>query len=237
LKARAPLGTLVDAASAPYRSVDRFAYYHARGKFNGDPAFEGMLRGGWFAQARTILDLGCGQGLLASWLLSAGSHGTRGEWPADWPPAPHPETIRGIEMREQAVRRARHALAGRAEFLQGDIAQTEFGAADAVVIMDVLHYIDYRAQKSILERAHAALAGGGVLILREADAASGIRFMIGKWVDATVVLAQQWRAPRLYFRSAGEWLSLLKASGFTTETVPMSAGTPFANVMLIAHRQ
>ncbi|HVO48149.1 MAG TPA: class I SAM-dependent methyltransferase [Steroidobacteraceae bacterium] len=237
MKARAPLAALVDAASAPYRCVDRFAYYHARGKFNADPAFEGMLRGGWLAQARTVLDLGCGQGLLASWLLSAGSPGIRGEWPVDWPPPPRPEAIRGIEMREQAVRRARDALGERAEFLQGDIAHTGFGAADAVIIMDVLHYIDYRAQETILERVHAALAVGGVLIVREADAAAGIRFLIGKCVDATVVLAQQLRAPRLYFRSASEWLSLLKTSGFNTETVPMSAGTPFANVMLIARRQ
>ena len=228
---------LVDAASAPYRCVDRFAYYHARGKLSGDPAFEGMLRGGWLAEAQSVLDLGCGQGLLASWLLSARLHAVQDDWPADWPPPPNPVAIRGIDARARAVRCARGALGSQAEFMLGDIAETEFGAADAIVIMDVLHYIDYRAQQCILERAHAALAAGGVLMLRVADATAGIRFMIGKCVDAAVSLTRELRSRPFYFRAANEWLSLLNRSGFSTQSVPMSAGTPFANVMLIARRQ
>jgi SAM-dependent methyltransferase len=60
---------LLDGASAPYRSAGRFAWYFARGKLNGDPAFLGLLERGLIPDDARILDLGCGQGLLAAWLL------------------------------------------------------------------------------------------------------------------------------------------------------------------------
>jgi hypothetical protein len=86
----------------------------------------------------------------------------------------------------------------------------------------------------VLDRVHAALAAGGVLVLRVADADSGLRFSIGKYLDQTVMLTHHRRTPRVYCRPAREWQEVLAAGGFDTATVPMSAGTPFANIMLIA---
>jgi hypothetical protein len=39
---------------------------------------------------------------------------------------------------------------------------------------------------------------------------------------------------QLHCRSVAEWRELLSASGFASEAIPMSAGTPFANVLMIA---
>jgi SAM-dependent methyltransferase len=232
----AATAALVAEASALYRSGDLFGYYQARGKLGADPAFTGILAQGLLLKARRILDLGCGQGLLAAWLLTARSrHAVPHSWPPNWPAAPQPQSIRGIELNERAVRRARSALGERAEFVVGDITQADYGVADAIVILDVLHYIDYGSQERVLARARAALASGGVLLLRVSDADAGIRFTIGKYVDQTVLLAYERRQPKVYCRSAREWLKLLVAGGFEAETMPMSGGTPFANVMLIAH--
>jgi hypothetical protein len=55
------------------------------------------------------------------------------------------------------------------------------------VILDVLHYLEYAEQPGILERARAALRGGGVL-LRVGDAGSGWGFRIGKWMDQMTLL-------------------------------------------------
>jgi SAM-dependent methyltransferase len=235
----AATSALIDAASAPYRSADRFAYYLARGKLRGDPAFTGILEQGLLLRSDRILDLGCGQGLLAAWLLAArwrhaGCGEWPGSWPAHWPAAPRPTSIRGIELSQRAVQRARDALGESADFELGDITEAEFGTADAIVILDVLHYIDYRSQIRVLDRAHAALPPDGVLLLRVGDAGSGIRFSIGKYIDQTVLLAHERRSPRVYCRSAREWVKVLAAGGFQTRALPMSTGTPFANIMLIA---
>jgi len=226
--------TLVDAASAPYRRAGGWPYHHARSKLSGDPAFAAILRLGLLRQRERILDLGCGQGLLAAWLLAAHSCYARGDWPASWPAPPAPVSIRGIELNPKEITRARCALADRAEFVSGDIRDTAFGSADALVILDVLHYMDYAAHGPLLKRARAALSPEGLLLLRVSDAAAGLRFRIGRCVDRAVLLARGHGFAQLYCRALADWQHLLDESQFYAEALPMSAGTPFANVLLIA---
>jgi hypothetical protein len=38
----------------------------------------------------------------------------------------------------------------------------------------------------------------------------------------------------LHCRSVAAWRDVLSSTGFESETVPMSSGTPFANVLIIA---
>ena len=61
---RAEFKSMVDLASARYRSCGRFAYHFARGKLLGDPAFPHLLEQGLIGRGARVLDLGCGQGLL-----------------------------------------------------------------------------------------------------------------------------------------------------------------------------
>ena len=99
--------SLIDRASAPYRSAGLFAYNFARGKLSGDPVFRALLERGLLLGRGHILDLGCGQGLLASWLRAALLCYKNGNWPQGWPPAPAPHSTRGIELMVRDVERAR----------------------------------------------------------------------------------------------------------------------------------
>ena len=79
---------LIDRASEPYRNAGLFAYNFARGKLGGDPVFRAVLERGLLVGRGHILDLGCGQGLLAAWLRAAQLCYQSGAWPQGWPPAP-----------------------------------------------------------------------------------------------------------------------------------------------------
>ena len=173
-----------------------FAWHFARGKLGGDPAFLGLLERGLIPDNARILDLGCGQGLLASWLLSARALFEAGNWPAHWPAAPKPMAYRGVELMPCDMRRARRALGERAEFVLGDIRAADFGKFDAVVILDVLHYIDYSAQDDVLLRVRDALVPAGALLMRVGDADGGLPFRISNWADHLVTFA---RCHRLSF--------------------------------------
>jgi SAM-dependent methyltransferase len=225
---------LLAAASARYRGCGRFAYHFARGKLGGDPVFRAILEHGWLRGSRRILDLGCGQGLLAAWLRAASECRDLGLWPSAWPAPPAPESIRGIELSAVEVARARRALGPECEVLQADIRRCAFGRADAVVILDVLHYLPAEAQQEVLKRAHAALPPGGLLLTRVADAAGGARFRFTRAIDAAVLLARGHGLARLCCHSVPQWRALLRSCGFESRAEPMSAGTPFANVLLLA---
>ena len=227
---------LIDAAAEPYRAAGSFAWRWARGKLGGDPAFTEILRLGLLQESARILDIGCGQGLLAAWLLAAQEMHAAGNWPTGWPAPPATTLLRGIELMHADVERARAAHGDAAEFVTGDMCEAPFGEVDAVVILDVLHYVPIAAQDRVLERIHAALPAGGTLLLRVGDAAAGLPFRISNWVDHIVTFARGHRLTELFCRPLGAWITRLEALGFTVEARPMSEGTPFANVMLVARR-
>lgn len=227
---------IAKAAADRYRSAGRFAVGFANGKLTQDPAFERLLAEGLLRDARRVLDLGCGQGLLAALLLSARDAQARGGWPGHWAAPPRSDVrVRGIELMPADVERAHNALGNAADIELGDITKAPFGQTDAVVILDVLHYVPYEAQEDVLARVRRALGDGGRLLLRVGDADGGLGFRISNWVDHTVTFVRGHRLSRLYCRPVSVWSDTLSRLGFRVTTPrPMSEGTPFANVLLIA---
>ncbi len=225
---------LLDKAAAPYRPAGKFAWHFARGKLGGDPVFAGLLEHGLIPDNARILDIGCGQGLLASWLLAAQAMHRQGHWPGHWRKAPGTREIHGIELMPADVERAQKALGNAARFTVGDMCKTDFGKADAVVILDVLHYVNIEAQNDVLRRVRDALAPGGTLILRVGDADGGLPFRFSVLVDHVVTFVRGHRNSRLYCRPLTEWQAQLRSLGFEVDTMPMNTGTPFANILLVA---
>ena len=226
--------SLIDAASAPYRGAGRFAWHFARGKLGMDPVFRHVLRHGLIAPRARVLDIGCGQGLLASLLRAAGARARHGQWPADWASAPVDARVTGIELMPRDVQRAKAALGDSAEFVCGDMRHAPFPAVDAVVILDVLHYISVAEQDEVLVRVRRALPVGGRLLLRVGDAAARKRFRLSQWVDRAVTLVRGHRVMPLFGRTLALWIAQLESLGFEVQSLPMSKGTPFANVLLVA---
>jgi SAM-dependent methyltransferase len=225
---------LLAAASKPYRKAGRFAWHFSRSKLKRDPMFFGLLERGVIPDAQRLVDLGCGQGLLASWLRSARALFDAGQWRDDWPPPPKVGCIFGLELMHKDVERARLALAGGDEFEQGDVRTADFGKADVVVILDVLHYLEYRDQLSVLRRVRDALPPGGLLVTRIGNAQAGLSFRFSRWVDYAVNVARGNGLHASYGRTTAEWTQILEQFGFRVGAMPMSGGTPFANVMLVA---
>ena len=227
------LRRLIDRAATPYRAAGRFAWHFARGKLGGDPVFAGLLEHGLIPDRARVLDIGCGQGLLASWLLSARAMHAAGDWPAHWPAAPAPQALHGIELMPRDVERARLALGNAAVFTAADMCRADFGQADAVIVLDVLHYVGIDAQDDVLRRIRDALAPRGVLVLRVGDADGGWPFRFSVWVDHLVTFMRGHRNSRLHCRGLADWKAALARLGFTVRSLPMNQGTPFANILLV----
>jgi SAM-dependent methyltransferase len=232
--------TLLERASRPYFLGGHFAGNFCKGKLKGDPIFLALLEHGSIPNAARLLDLGCGKGLLASWLNAARLMYETNLWPQHWPPAPKLAQFSGLDLDQGDVDVARTALVKNAtldfqvNFEVGDIHSAHFGTADVVIILDVLHYIAYDAQENVIRRVRAALPLGGILILRIGDAAGGLPFLYSKWVDRSVLFLRGYRGVRLYCRTLESWIDLLGREGFNVSPLAMSKGTIFCNVTLLA---
>lgn len=211
---------LARRAAARYPARDRYARHFAYGKLTRDPVFEYLLREPLLARDARILDLGCGQGLLAALLAAEGAHGRL--------------RYRGIDLSARDIGRARAAAPSGCEFVAGDIRTSEFGRADVALLLDVLHYVGPEDQDDVLRRVREALAGGGTLLMRVADVTAGLRFRITAALDRAAMRLRGHRVGRLHHLPLAERASRLEALGFRVEARPMSEGTPFANVLLVA---
>ena len=233
---------LVMRAAARYRQAGLSPYYFARGKLGGDPVFAALLRDGRINDAARIVDVGCGLGILAAWLAAAERCDPQVDldWPPTWAPPPKRWTLRGFDLRSDAIalgHRALSDLGNRVELTVGDARQVTLPACDVVVVLDVLHYLDSEHQRKLLVDVFNALAPGGALLVRVSDAALHWRARITSMVDwcVTIVRDRQW--PRLHCRPLSEWKLLLESIGFSAVAQTMSEGTPFANVLLIATKE
>jgi SAM-dependent methyltransferase len=225
---------LVDAATRPFLPAGRYPWHFARGKLRHDPVFLHLLRYGQIPDGGRLLDLGCGYGLLPALLLAAQDRYRCGDWPADWPPPPLDLDLHGVELRPDRVQAARAALGRQAAVEQGDLRTAPLPASAVIVILDVLLYLDHAQQRAVLSRVMDALLPGGVLLLREADAAGGFPYHVTRCAERFAGMGRGRPRQALTYRAAGQWQELLVELGFTVRAQRMDQGTPFCNVLFVA---
>lgn len=167
-----------------------------------------------------VIDVGCGRGQLGVALLEAGL-------------AQH---VMGLDRSGHALAQARRAAAGLAFHAETrDLAQNgTLGAADTVMMIDVLYQLEPAAQNALL-RGAAGAAPQRILIRTPAPSHA---------LRSKAILAWE-RLFRPIWPTAGTSVNppaldrlvhFLGVLGFTSVVAPCSRGTPFPNVLVTARR-
>jgi uncharacterized protein (DUF2062 family)/SAM-dependent methyltransferase len=223
------LARVFAAAADRYLEYSITAWEFGRGKLRRDPVYRAALSE-LAAAHDTIVDVGCGQGLMLATLIEARTQAHLPDWP-DGAPAPAFARLVGIETRERVARLARRALGGHAEISHAAAPAALPASFDAALLFDVLHLMSAEAQQALVAALFDRLTPGGLLLVRDVDAAAGRGFRavrIGNRLKAIAV--GRWRQT-FHFRSAAGWRQLFGDAGFRVEMRPMGEGTPFANVL------
>lgn len=221
---------IVAHAANRYRPSGRMAYHFARGKLRGDPVYRAVLEGELLPEAGTVLDLGCGGGLMLAALASA--RGLSGAAPT----SVSARRLVGVETRPRAAAIARQALGDEAEILTGDVRRRPLPPAHAILLFDVLHMMRAPDQDALLAALLSSLEPGGILFVREADAAAGWRFHVVRAANTLKAWLSGASAGEFHFRPLAEWRRWLEQAGLAVETHPMGQGTPFGNVLLVGRK-
>jgi len=196
----------------PY--VEQYVFW----KLRMDPLFQAVDA----AAPRTghILDVGCGYGLVAHWLIFS---------------APE-RALQGLDHDGAKLRVARATATGQARltFEQADLLAAAWPACDTVLLCDVLHYFPRELKARILQRAAEALRPGGCLIVRDAcsDVPRAHRFVA--WSERFAVwIGHNQTEQGLHFETAAGYESLLRGAGFAQLRRIPGAGLG-SNIMLAA---
>jgi uncharacterized protein (DUF2062 family) len=229
---------LIEETSHRYLDAGLVQCEIVRGKLRHDPVYFALLREGELPRSGRLLDLGCGRGIALALLAAAREQSERGAYPQSWPPAPALQLI-GIETSPEAERVARAGLGGQGAVVTSDLRTATLPQVDAILLIDVLHYLPGREQEGLLARVAAALPPGGLLMVREADAAAGWRFHTVRLSESLMSLLRgdwrQWRQG-FHYRPQADWIALLARLGLAAKAGPMGMGTPYANVLIRATR-
>ena len=199
-KTVAPQGDIVARVLHRYHSLEAYPRLFARFKMKFDPLFAdlpGLLVG--CGQVGTILDIGCGYGVPAAWLLE------------QYPNA----VLHGLEPEGERVRVANLALGARGSVQEGRAPEMPAlsSPVDLALMLDMLHYLPDEAVALVLSRIFAALRPDGLLLIRVAIPPQRRPSWLWRLDEARLKLAgvSSWR------RSPETCAGLLTQAGFKLE--------------------
>jgi predicted exporter/ubiquinone/menaquinone biosynthesis C-methylase UbiE len=189
-----------------YRRMEPYPRLFARFKILLDPMFARLDR---FVHSPTVMiDIGCGYGIPAVWLLSL-----------------FPETrVYGLDPDPKRVRIANRAFGDRGSAIVGkapDLPAAFPDQIDTALMLDLIHLLSDDELKLTLRQLHSKISPDGKLILR-ATAPSRKPTPWLRWFEER-------RLKRLslvpHFRSSERVMALLWEAGFRVElTEPTAAG-------------
>lgn len=168
-------------------------------------------------ESGVVIDLGCGEGLLANYLAVA---------------SPKRQVI-GFELAPERLLRAKKGIKNTT-FKVGDIVKISYPKGDIFILFHVLHHLPSKdAQETVLMKVKKALKSSGKLVIVEVYIESSIKYLAAWIADHFLVpwVFERRFFTRAYFRERKQWLGLLKKLGYNVKVTLEVKGRPFPNII------
>ncbi|MBM4034532.1 MAG: class I SAM-dependent methyltransferase [Planctomycetes bacterium] len=164
----------------------------------------------------TILDLGCGHGVLANYLALRGPR----------------RRLIGFDISEHRIALARAAAPPNAEFRCQDIFNLDLIPCHAIIVADVLHHLrSFEDGDELLARCCALLPPEGLLVVKEIGQRPLWKFLCTRPVDTLFY------SGRVFFRSPAQFAALFERLALDATFVPLDAWRPLSHIMYLCRNR
>ncbi len=168
-----------------------------------------------------LVDIGCGHGLLINIIDSYLPFFTR---------------LVGIDRSPDKIRIAKKTASDKISFYVSDLEQIK-ERADIYSIFDVLYLIPYKEQELLIEDIYKRLPDGGYLIIKEIDTKPPLKHILNKFEEIIMVrLLKVTFGGHFYYRSADEYIDIVRKKGFKVTSVDLQKGYMHPHVMFICQK-
>lgn len=140
----------------------------------------------------TILDFGCGEGMLTNLLAEL---------------LPGAE-FHGIDLDSTKIKQAKVVAGSDTHFVNDDIKNCKFAGASAVIFNDVLHHHSNEDQLDLLKLACTTIDRDGLVVLKEVDLGDKLDVAWTTFWDKKL-----YPKDKLNFRRVSDWQKVLKQVG------------------------
>lgn len=155
-----------------------------------------------------IIDLGCGQGIIASYLAKE-----RGR------------IVIGVDSN---IQRLPLSDSKNLKFVNADLRTFNTRGASAVLLSDVLHHMNFQDQIEVLKKIAKSFGEGSVLVIKEVDAAEFLRSKISRFWDYVFYPKE-----KIYYSPSTELKQKLMSLNFKVKIVKTSRFFPGSTTLLI----
>ena len=176
--------------------------YYISGKLCIDPIYKHL--NDYMPDEGTILDVGCGYGLIGN-ILSKKS-GLR--------------QIVGIDLDEKKIHIARQTAMcnDNLNFDLRDVCDLDAFEADGILLIDVLHYWGKEKQKAVISKICRFLNKGGKLLFRDVCKTNSWKHQLTRWSEVfSTSIGQNHKGDGLNFADIDFYLTEFKCNGLVLE--------------------
>jgi 2-polyprenyl-3-methyl-5-hydroxy-6-metoxy-1,4-benzoquinol methylase len=169
-------------------------------------------------EAGSILDFGCGYGLLSNFLALKS-------------PRRH---VLGVDISEKRIRIASRSVRERRNiaFVCGDFNRLEGKRFDGIVMTDVLHHLSDTAVGFLLGRMHESMARDGLMVILDVDRTPFWKFCSAALIDRCLNPGTP-----LFYRSRHVMGRLLSLNRWAVDRwIPAHKDLPLSDMIYVCHK-
>ena len=176
----------------------------------------------YIPQKGVVYDLGCGYGIFSNLMASRCKK----------------RKVIGVDLAKKRIEFASKTIGRRKniQFINGNLKDIELKKCGTIVIYDVLHHMNYKAQEILIKECYDKLEENGLLLIKDNDTAPGWKFVWNYLHEIITMLLLITKTDKLSFRTKSSFIELLFKNGFIVETVNIPTNLPYPFILYLCKK-